>query len=476
LDRYGPSYIGTFGWFQDSRHLARLGTPPGSEPHLTTFDLQDDRIESWHFAPGVPASFRELVVGVVQAEPLVVTADARALCFAGRSSGVMAIWKLDLDPDTRTVVAGPHRMTTTTEDARGITIARGTGDIAFTVGSRTPQVSGFPLDRTGRHITGPAETLSSSTMESNYPTVTPDGRRLVFNVNRTGRDQDLRLRDVSEQADRILRVNVNARGEARTTPQLSPDGQRVAFRYIPPDSLGPGRSGGNTGPQQLRWIDIKTDLESNLTGIADGVILPNGWSPDGQYLVATFDQKWLRPEVKMGMAIGLLPLEAAPDAERKMKIVTTSGDNLWQPALSPNGRRMAFRVQGDPRQIAIVESRDGQWNQPQDQSRWQFLKSDGAQKDKPRWSIDGRVLYYVSDRGGLVNVWGVPFERNSGNVGAPFQVTSFDGLKGEVPTDLGNFELALARDRLVIPTIRATSVIWLLQRPADPAPTRAPNR
>jgi Tol biopolymer transport system component len=442
------------------------------ELHLTTFDLQDDRRDSWNVAPGVVTSFRKQVVEAVQQDPL-VGVGARALYFTGSSRGLRAIWKLDLDPDTRTIVGGPHRMTTTTENATGVTIARVTGDIAFNVASRTPRVSWFPLDPQG-HTTGPAETLSSSTTESNYPTVTADGRRLVFNVLRTGGPGgwDLRLRDVSEPADRILRVNDTARREGRSTPEISPDGRQVVFRYRPPDSLGPGRYGGLDGPQRLRLIDLETDQETDLTGIADGVILPNGWSPDGRYVVASFRQRRLRPEVKMAMAIGLLPLAAAPDAEGRMKIVTSSGDNLWEPALSPNGRWMAFRVEGDPRQIAILGSSDGHWNEPQDESRWRFLESDGARRDKPRWSVDGRVLFYVSDRGGVLNVWGVPYDPESGRVGAAFQVTSFDGLKEELPAELSWFELALARDRLVIPLVRPTSSIWLLHRPAESAPNR----
>jgi hypothetical protein len=220
----------------------------------------------------------------VPEEPLAWPAGARAVYFTGRSRGVEAIWKLEVDPDTRTVVGGPHRMTTTTEDAAGVTIARATGDIAFSVASRTPRVSWFPLDSTGRHTTGPAETVASSTTESNYPTVTTDGRRLVFNVLRKGGvgGWDLRLRDVSEPAE---------------------------------------------------------------------------------------------------------------------------------------------------------------------------------------WSVDGRVLDYVSDRGGLLNVWGVAFDPDSGRVGAAFQVTAIDGLeRDQFPDDLAGFELGLTRNRLVIPTLRPTSGIWLLHR------------
>ena len=168
------------------------------------------------------------------------------------------------------------------------------------------------------------------------------------------------------------------------------------------------------------------------------------------------------------MAIGLLPVAAAPNAESQMKIVTTSDGTLWQPSISPDGRWIVFRVSSvtDLRQIAVLGSKDGQWTKPQDERSWRYLDSDGAAaRDKPRWSVDGRLLYFTSTRGGLMNVWAVDFDPISGVFGIPFQVTEFSGPGEQMPAELENFEIAVARGRLVVPTIRPTGAIWLLHRP-----------
>ena len=48
--------------------------------------------------------------------------------------------------------------------------------------------------------------------------------------------------------------------------------------------------------------------------------------------------------------------------------------------------------------------------------------------DKPLWSADGRLIYFVSQAGGLGNVWGVEFDPIAGRpVGRPFQLTNFAG-------------------------------------------------
>jgi hypothetical protein len=168
------------------------------------------------------------------------------------------------------------------------------------------------------------------------------------------------------------------------------------------------------------------------------------------------------------MAIGLLPVAAAPKAESQIKIITTSARDLWQPSLSPDGRWLAFRVGSttDPRQIAVLGSKDGLWTEPQDERSWRYLESDGAAaRDKPCWSVDGRLLYYASTRGGLMNVWGVEFDPRNGVFGRPFQVTTFDGPGEQMPARLEEFDTAVGRGRLVIPTLRPTGGIWLLPPP-----------
>ena len=76
---------------------------------------------------------------------------------------------------------------------------------------------------------------------------------------------------------------------------------------------------------------------------------------------------------------------------------------IGEPALSPNGRMVAFTVQTPdldsntkPEQIYVV---------PMDGGTPRQLTQEGSQNERPRWSPDSRQIYFVSNRGGSQQIW-----------------------------------------------------------------------
>ena len=74
-----------------------------------------------------------------------------------------------------------------------------------------------------------------------------------------------------------------------------------------------------------------------------------------------------------------------------------------EPALSPNGRQVAFTVQTvdierniKPKQIYVVTVTGGTPLQ---------LTRDGTDNERPRWSPSSELIYFISDRGGSSQVW-----------------------------------------------------------------------
>jgi Tol biopolymer transport system component len=435
---------GAFGWFRNARHVSTLlsEAAPQYSPHL-----RDMRI----FVP---------------TRPLVWSPDARTIYFVGVSREISAVWKLDVLPDERTVIGGPHRITTMSEGTSGVTIARTGGSIAFGALTGHARTWWYPLDASGR-INGQPEVMTPAEAQVFDPDVTPDARLLVYTLRRPGGvgGTELRARMLPDGADRILRVSKTERGESRSVPHASPNGRHVVYRYVAPESEGTGRGGGAFGPQELRWLDLTTSEESPLTRTAPGTVLPGGWSPDSRFVVARVERRRIQKDA-VGMMIGLLPLSAAPAAEGHMKVVTASDHGLYQPSMSSDGRWVVFASNRNGiSRIAVVGSKDGLWNDPVEERDWRYIDEDMSRKDKPRWSADGRHIYFTSERGGLLNVWAVDFNPDTGAVGTPFRVTEFDGPGAQMPTNMYWLEIGVARGGLVVPTFRPTGAIWLLHPP-----------
>jgi WD40-like Beta Propeller Repeat len=83
--------------------------------------------------------------------------------------------------------------------------------------------------------------------------------------------------------------------------------------------------------------------------------------------------------------------------------------------------------------------------------------------DKPRWSPDGKMIYFVSGHGGVFSVWGIHFDTASGKpMGESFPVTAFESPGPMVPRHIQDVELSLIQDKLVLTMEERSGSIWLL--------------
>ena len=105
---------------------------------------------------------------------------------------------------------------------------------------------------------------------------------------------------------------------------------------------------------------------------------------------------------------------------------------------------------------SLRDSREG--------GRWTPLPAIGHWDDKPRWSPDGNIIYYVSDRHGFFNVWGIRFDQLRGvPAGKPFPVTKFESPNLMVPTYIAPVELSITEDRLALNLAEVSGSIWMLE-------------
>ena len=142
-------------------------------------------------------------------------------------------------------------------------------------------------------------------------------------------------------------------------------------------------------------------------------------------------------------------------AQSARKIASAPDYNLWQGHFSPDGRWVLFGANRELEStIFLVSAAGGPWIPVTDGKQWD---------DKPRWSPDGKTIYFVSGRNGFNNVYGVRFDPAKGKAfGSPFRVTDFRSPAAMIPQSIIPVELGISQDRLVVNIEQLSGNIWVL--------------
>jgi Tol biopolymer transport system component len=205
------------------------------------------------------------------------------------------------------------------------------------------------------------------------------------------------------------------------------------------------------------WSD-ESRTEVPITEVSSGVVADQiafDWSPDGERLLVS-----LQSNETHHTEIWMIPASPPASFENRAwhKLASDPAADLYQPHFSPDGRWIVFEdIRHLPKAastIYVVPTTGGAWTRITKGIIWD---------DKPRWSPDGRTIYYVSGQGGLFNVWGIRFDPNKGKpIGKPFQVTSLEKPSLMVPNFMPYVGFSIAQDKLSITATEQSGSIWVL--------------
>jgi Tol biopolymer transport system component/DNA-binding winged helix-turn-helix (wHTH) protein len=457
-----------FAWHPDGQRLVIMGREHPDPLGLLTVDVEGSQLDRWEVTEPVAQAMVAHELSVLRNQAVAWDSHTDTLYFVGQSKGLFNVWSLDADSRTRRIVGGPHRLTTNGEAAVNVALSRDGRRLMFDTATQPSQIWSFDLSAAGTETTGPGWAVTPDTEHAYSPELSPDGTSLIFLREHPGRGvrQELVLRSLATGAERVLRIADKERGEVRGPPlRWSPDGSMVVYRYVQSDSVlrtGDRRSFGAF--QQIRVYDLTADSEREVTTSAQVNDVPFGWSLDGREIYSTGARY-----VPGQNVVARLPLAAAPAAEKEVRVLgSMTSATLWQASVSPDGRWMLVLANDTSVQrgrVLVMPAAGGEWREITDGRAWD---------DKPRWSADGRLIYFISGRGGLFNVWVVPFDPDAGIVtGEPRVLTPFRGPGKRIYPNIGLMEMSIKAGRLVVPVIHPRGGIWMLESPQPAAPTAA---
>jgi len=343
-------------WSPDGRRIAYWGIPAGSA---------DRAIWTQDAAGGKPVlALRDRYLNWSP----VWSPDGEYLYFASDRGGSMNLWRLPIDQDSGKVLGAPEAITAPAEWNGLPSLSRDGRRLLFAISEKRANLESVRLDAAGR-AAGRLAAVAPGSRGVRSCDVSPDGAWVAFHSSIPQEDLFVARPDGGG-----LRQLTNDVARDRY-PRWSPDGARLVFQ---------SNRGGRSGLWSVRADGA--GLEP-VAGTGQGQLTYPFWSPDGRWLA--FD------DVSRGAA--LLDLRLPPAARRPEPLppVTADGQIFYAVSWSPDGRWLA----GD------AETRDQRTlpgivlYSPATRS-YRRLSSRG---EVPRWLPGGRTLLAL-DQGGIIAV------------------------------------------------------------------------
>ncbi|MFA6945395.1 MAG: hypothetical protein WC220_05780, partial [Pedobacter sp.] len=274
--------------------------------------------------------------------------------------------------------------------------------------------------------------ISSGISDNREPDWAPDGKSIVFSSDRSG---NYDIWQIDLQSKELKQLTFDQANDSN--PAFSNKGTRIAFvsqrtesgiyilengveKLAVPESMRIAAPSWNADDTRLSYVaftgksmlfDDKNTSYIYLANLSDGTTeqISSGdedlfpfrinWTSENK-LIYTADGM-IRKRIIGQSDIKTIPFEATftlnrkPYEKKKYDFDNTSDHKalgIAGPVVSDDGKKIAFAAKGD----IFIQEINGRLTQ---------LTDDSYVDLEPDWSPDGNTLAYISDRGGIMNVW-----------------------------------------------------------------------
>jgi Tol biopolymer transport system component/tRNA A-37 threonylcarbamoyl transferase component Bud32 len=434
-------------WAPDGRHLLVEGKRSAQAKELDDRDLWVTPLEDGPaVATGALETFRSLPYSRRSGSGAWLP-DGRVVFSAVLGDGG-DLWEVIIKPGTWKVTGVPRRITTGTglSELPSFASARAGGSesrMAFAGLTYNLQIWSLPLPAKGGRATRELRQVTDNPTSTEFGSLSADGTRLVFVRARAGVEH-IWMKDIPTGRETDLTP-----GPAEAFhPRISADGSMVVY-----NELKERRSFLYT----LK-ISVGTDgtARPNETGkVCEDCQWPWQWTPDGTRILYS-------PSLSAPRTIGVW----TPETGERLELLRHPQANLYQANASPDGRWVAFLAASQIQTLYIAPLRRAPPPAPDaTPGDWIPVTGDEFRVDKPRWSPDGNLLYFTSDRDTFRCLWGQRLDPQTMRpVGPPMAVYHFHQARRSLTNvGLAVLEPAVARDKIVFNLAETTGNIWLAE-------------
>ncbi|MCC6857369.1 MAG: PD40 domain-containing protein, partial [Bryobacterales bacterium] len=425
--------------------ICPLWTPDGKGLLFAGIDRPRGRID-WWFTPvqgGTAAATGavELMRGHgMEVNPLVLTStatnlfipsewksDGSAVVFSGITGSTSNLWEISLSPGNRQATAIRRLSSGTSFEVQPATAGSA---VAFASCAYKLAIWSLPFRPDEIRAAGEMQPLTQGAPQEGIPSVSADGKRLVFVSNRAGVRQ-IWMRDLNLGKETTLTATPGY-------PRISPDGSTVAYRALAGD--------GNA----LYTVPATGGLPEKQCENCGG---PADFSPDGAGLLLHFTDSTNSKTAVLDLRTGA----RAAAIEHSQSIVA-------QPHFSPDGRWIAFHSHVGPGLVRLFVAPFPRASPPQPKDWIPVTEGNTIDRDAC-WSPDGSVLYFHSERDGFRCLWAQrlhPVTKRP--VAAPASVLHLHSRRrGMRNVPIGLLAISVARDKIVFPVSEVTGDIWRME-------------
>lgn len=233
--------------------------------------------------------------------------------------------------------------------------------------------------------------LTNDPADDSMPSVSPDAKRIAFTSNRAG-PWNIYVMPISGGKP----VQITSTAAHDLHPSWSPDGTKLVFSRL--------------GEVSRRWELWMVDAANPSSGSFLGYGMLPQWCPTPGTGINGGDRILFQlPRERGARTFGVWAMDFKDGAtSNPMAIVTSNNSALINPAWSPDGRFIVYaEVPAPSGRVEINQSRPSQsdlWMVAADGSAKVRLTDGNAVALMPSWGVGNRLVFF-SDRGGRGNVW-----------------------------------------------------------------------